>query len=395
MSTSPSSLPTSTRCLVLTKIPSAGAELDPSNAAAAAKLNDTSIKEKDLPPLGSGDVLVRIVAAAFNHRELWQKKNSYPGIADGSVMGCDGAASGQGAEDVLLHKRVFLTPAHGWKSDPDGPEGRFGTVGGGAWPPIGTMTEYVVVDRDEVIEVPEHLSFEEAAAWPCCGITAWRWVDERVESGNATYTFGHRRAMFVKGALKAGQNVLITGAGGGVALQCLQLAVAAGANVYVTSGDQAKIDNAVSLGARGGVIYKNASWPAELGALLKTNAENGSAKPLLDLVIDQGGGDICAQTSKIIKNGGIISCFGMHGARGINFTMREVLKNIELKGSTLGSQKELEEATQFIAQHKIKPIISEIIEGLDDANKAFDLLQKGTVMGKIVVRISSPEGARL
>ncbi|KAG9050146.1 hypothetical protein FS837_007445 [Tulasnella sp. UAMH 9824] len=380
MSTSPSSLPTSTRCLVLTTIPSAGAASDPSNASEAAKLNDTSIKERNLPPLGSGDVLVRIVAASFNHRELWQKKNSYPGIADGSVMGCDGAgvviASGQGAEDVLLHKRVFLTPMRGWKSDPDGPEGRFGTVGGGAYPPIGTITEYVVVERDEVIEVPEHMSFEEAAAWPCCGITAWR-------------------AVFVKGALKAGQNVLITGAGGGVALQCLQLMVAAGANVYVTSGDQAKIDNAVSLGAKGGVIYKNANWPAELGALLKTNAETGSAKPLLDLVVDQGGGDICAQTSRIIKNGGIISCYGMHGARGINFTMREVLKNIELKGSTLGSQKELEEATQFIAQHKIKPIISEIIEGLDDAYKAFDLLQKGTVMGKIVVRISSPEGARL
>ncbi|KAG8901636.1 hypothetical protein FRC01_009793, partial [Tulasnella sp. 417] len=69
MSTSPSSLPTSTRCLVLTKIPSAGAASDPSNASAAAKLNDTSIKERDLPPLGPGDVLVRIVAAAFNHRE--------------------------------------------------------------------------------------------------------------------------------------------------------------------------------------------------------------------------------------------------------------------------------------------------------------------------------------
>ncbi|KAG8985378.1 hypothetical protein FRB90_004743 [Tulasnella sp. 427] len=306
----------------------------------------------------------------------------YPGIEDGSIMGMDGAgvviASGQGDGDALLHKRVFLTPTRGWKSDLDGPEERFGFVGGGAYPPIGTITEYVVVERDEVIEVPEHMSFEEAAAWPCCGITAWR-------------------SLFVKGALKAGQNVLITGAGGGVALQCLQLAVAAGANVYVTSGDQAKIDNAVSMGAKGGVIYKNPQWPAELGALLQTNSESssGAAKPLLDLVIDQGGGEICAQTSKIMKNGGIISCFGMHGARGINFTMREVLKNIELKGSTLGSQKELEDATQFIAQHRISPVISEVLQGLDSADKAFDMLQKGTIMGKIVVKIATPEGARL
>lgn len=99
-------------------------------------------------------------------------------------------ASAEGSNDSLLNKRVFLTPTRGWKTDPFGPEGRWGVVGGLDFPSIGTITEYVVVERDEVIEIPDYLSFEEAAAWPCAGLTAYR-------------------AVFVKGGVRAGYNVLI------------------------------------------------------------------------------------------------------------------------------------------------------------------------------------------
>lgn len=174
----------------------------------------------------------------------------------------------------------------------------------------------------------------------------------------------------------------------------MQLCVAAGANVYVTSGDPSKIDKAVSLGAKGGVNYKNGKWPEELGALLKSTALPGR-KPLLDVVIDQGGGDICIKTNKILKDGAVISVFGMHASQSITFTMREVLKNIELKGSTLGSQLDLIDATNFIAQHQIRPIISEYLDGLDNAPKGFELLQQGNQMGKIVVKIAPDAGSKL
>jgi len=303
----------------------------------------------------------------------------YPGTTDDTVMGCDGAgiviASAEGPNDTFINKRVFLTPTRGWKKDPYGPEVRLGIVGGLSYPRIGTITEYVVVERDEIIEIPSYLSFEEAAAWPCAGITAWR-------------------AVFVKGGVKAGQNVLITGVGGGVALTALQLCVAAGANVYVSSGDPAKIDKAVALGAKGGVNYKKEGWPEDLAALIKSTTVEGQNQ-LLDVVIDQGGGDICVKVNSVLKQGGIVSVFGMHASRSITFTMREVLKNIELKGSTLGSQAELEEATAFIAKHSIVPIISETLEGIDNAPKGFDLLQQGNQMGKIVVKIAPEEGAKL
>lgn len=61
----------------------------------------------------------------------------------------------------------------------------------------------------------------------------------------------------VKGKVSAGQNVLITGIGGGVALLALQLCVAKGANVYVTSGDEKKVRKAIELGAKGGANYKD------------------------------------------------------------------------------------------------------------------------------------------
>ena len=67
------------------------------------------------------------------------------------------------------------------------------------------------------------------------------------------------RATMVNGAVKSGDNVLVTGVGGGVAIVALQLAVAAGANVYVTSGSEDKIRKAVELGAKGGVSYKNSA----------------------------------------------------------------------------------------------------------------------------------------
>ncbi|KAG8864116.1 hypothetical protein FRB96_006990 [Tulasnella sp. 330] len=357
-----SNLPTHTRCLVLNK----------TSSAVKPTLHDTSVKRRPIPTLEENDILVKMVAAAFNHRE----KDLYPGIEDDSVIGCDGAGlviASSTISDPLLHKRVFLTPSRGWKANPQRPEKRFTVIGGTAYPPIGTMCEYLVVERDEVIEAPTHLSFEQAAAWPCAGITAYR-------------------AVFIKGHVGADQNVLITGIGGGVALTALQLCVAAGANVYVTSSSDEKIQKAIrEFGAKGGVNYKHQDWPKQLHALMRVKDKSN---PDLDVIIDQAGGDICGKTIRMLKLGAIVVCFGMHAEPAIPFTMPNVMKNIELKGSTMGSQAELVRATDFIAKHKIVPHISHVLDGLDDAERGFELLQDGSSMGKIVVRIA-PKEAKL
>ena len=127
-------------------------------------------------------------------------------------------------------------------------------------------------------ECPEHLSDEEAAALPLTGLTGWRAF--RVKCGDNA---------------RAGRNILVTGIGGGVALMVLLFAVAEGCNVFVTSGDQNKIDKAVKLGAKGGVSYKEKNWEKKLQGLLPEN------RKWLDAIVDGAGGDVVNKGSKLLK----------------------------------------------------------------------------------------------
>ncbi|KAI0672793.1 NAD(P)-binding protein [Trametes maxima] len=338
-------------------------------AASAVKpvYHDAILEERPIPELKAGQVLVRLHAAAFNHRDQWIRKGLYPGIGFESILGADGAGvvvASSDKNDVLLRKRVFLVPMRGWERDPDAPESSFYILGGGKAVPLGTFTQYLVVERDQVIPTPDHLDDVHAAAWPLGAVTAWR-------------------AVVVNGAVKKGDNVLITGIGGGVALVALQLCVARGANVYVSSGSEDKIRKAVELGAKGGVNYKANDWPTQLGALLKKNGASS-----LSVVIDSGGGDILGKTSPILKAGGRVVVFGMHASPKVTMTMREVMKNQKLLGSTMGSKQDLIDATNFLAEQRIVPIVSHILDGLEAAELGFQLLERGDHFGKVVIRIT-------
>jgi NADPH:quinone reductase-like Zn-dependent oxidoreductase len=139
------------------------------------------------------------------------------------------------------------------------------------------LQEVVVVDQEEVEIAPEHLSDAEAAALPLTGLTGYR-------------------ALFTKSAnAEKGRNILITGIGGGVALNVLQFAVALGANVFVTSGSQEKIGRAVKEGARAGVSYKGESWEKELKGLLPRD------RPYVDAIVDGAGGDVISKAVRLLK----------------------------------------------------------------------------------------------
>ncbi|KAF9517984.1 hypothetical protein BS47DRAFT_1482931 [Hydnum rufescens UP504] len=341
--------PSHTKALVLAKAPS----------PSSGHVYDAVIETRPVPALKDGEVLVRMAAAGFNHKELWQRDNQYPNTTVGSVLGSDGAGiviAAADPNDPLIRKRVFLVPTLGWESDPIGPERVFSIRGG--IPAGGTFTEFVTIERSQVIVVPDYLPLVYAAAWPVAGVTAWR-------------------AVTVKGEVKAGDNVLITGIGGGVALVALQLCVAIGARVFVTSSDPAKIDRAIELGAVGGVMYTEEKWPSQLGKLLKTH---GAHSADLSVIIDSAGGDISGKTMKLLRHGARVVCYGLTASGSINFTIREVLKNIELKGSTMGSRQELIDATAFIEKHRIVPVVSHVLRGLEEAEQGFEILRQITIM---------------
>jgi NADPH:quinone reductase-like Zn-dependent oxidoreductase len=182
----------------------------------------------------------------------------------------------------------------------------------------------------EVEECPSFLSDEEAAAVPVAALTAWR-------------------ATFIKAEVKPGDQVLITGIGGGVALFCLQLAVAYGAKVYVTSSNEQKLSRAKQLGAIGGVNYKDPKWINQLLEMLPAD------RPSLDSIIDSAGGEIVTESLRLLGFGGIISSYGMTLGPKIMFPMQAVMRNIEVSYS--------------LVDFKLKLLILCVVQGFDDGLK--------------------------
>lgn len=142
-----------------------------------------------------------------------------------------------------------------------------------------------------------------------------------------------------------------------------------------------------------------ASWPKTFASLLP------SSRPYLDAVIDSGGGPIASQVGRIIKDGGVVSCYGQTSGKPIEINMAFILKNAELRGesspslvtfdrlslterdnslgSTMGSRQEFFDAVKFIGEHKVQPVVDTVLTGLDEAEKGFELLKQGGQFGKV------------
>lgn len=326
-----------------------------------------------IPSLPTPHLVIKILAAALNHRDLFIRQNLYPGIDPSIPLGADGVGIVQSGSTPDLDskwrgKRVVLIPGVGWDSNPLGPEAsRYIILGATRGAPCGTLSEYVAVEENQVVPCPPHLSNAEAAAIPLAGLTAYR-------------------ALFTKGHVTRGTKLLITGIGGGVGLAALLLAVAAGAVVYVTSSSERKIVRAKELGAKDGVLYTNNNWSRELKTI------SGE----IDVVLDSAGGDICTHAVPVLKHGGTIVTYGMTLGPRTPFTMQAVLKaillhclvncqNIDYKGSTMGSVAEFNAMCNFVTERKIAldGLVDTTFKGLESADEAFEKMKTGSQFGNI------------
>ena len=322
------------------------------------------------------EVLVKITAAALNHRDLFIRQNLYPSISFKHPLLADGCGilltqpnSNASEKNLPPGTRVIINPGTGWVSDPTGPEGRYTVLGGTSTTHLGTLQEMIALPADDVVVAPEHLTDAEAAALPLAGLTAWR-------------------AFYSKsGSAVPRQNILVTGIGGGVALMVLLFAVAMRCNVYVTSSSLEKLAQAKELGARGGVLYTDADgWAKALGKILPKE------RPFLDAVIDGAGGDIVQQTWKLLKLGGTVVNYGQTTLGQPALPMPAVMKNIELKGSTMGSRREFKEMADFVREKKIRPVVGRSVDGIENMEGIeglFEHMKGGAQFGKLVINIGS------
>ena len=191
-----------------------------------------AIADVPTPEPAAGEVRVAIKRAALNRRDVWITVGKYPRVELPSIGGSDGAgvvdAVGDGVDAGLIGKEVVIYPARNWGDDPRCGGADFRVLG---MPDQGTFAEAICVPASDIAAKPEHLTFEQAAALPLAGLTAWR-------------------ALVTHGEVQAGHKVLVTGIGGGVATFALLWAKHHGAEVYVTSGSEEKLAAAKALGAQ-------------------------------------------------------------------------------------------------------------------------------------------------
>lgn len=313
--------------------------------------------ELPIPSPKPDEVVVKIKASALNHRDEWSRKGLYPNLKDGIVLGSDGAgivySIGSPISTYWIDKEVIINPAINWGDNQKVQSKSFEILG---MPRNGTHAEFVTVPADRLHEKPAHLSWEEAAALPLAGLTAYR-------------------ALVYQGQVKSGEKVLVTGIGGGVAQFATQFAQALGAEVFVSTSSREKGEKALSFGVSDFFNYTSENWTKE--ALEQTGG--------FDLIIDGAAGDSLNQLISLCNPGGRIVFYGATSGNPGKIEARKIFWNqIKVMGSTMGSDQDFEEMLTLVQKYRVKPVVDQVFS-LENAFEAFDRMKAGAQFGKIVL----------
>lgn len=319
------------------------------------------------PEPGAGEVLVALRAAALNHLDLFVRAG-IAGVKLPHIPGADGAgviaANGPGASRYPVGTRVFFDPGlsdgtcrycnRGEHSLCE----RWQILGETATQ--GTYAQAVVVPEINCREIPQLVSFEEAAAFPLVFLTAWR-------------------MLVTKAQVKPGETVLILGVGGGVATAALQIAKRAGATVFVTSGNDEKLKRARALGADVMINYKTTDFSKEVWSITK--------KAGVDVVIDNVGEATWDGSIRALARGGrLVTCGATSGPNPREEIRRIFAKQVTIYGSTMGTRHDWEQVTKLLNAGELRPIVDRTFP-LEQAGRAQEQMAKAEQFGKIVLQI--------
>ena len=315
--------------------------------------------ETEKPLAGPGKVVVQVKAAALNRRDVWIQHGRYFLKDYPAILGSDCAGvvseTGAGVDGAWVGQEVIVDPGTNWGDNPRAHSTDYKILG---MPQPGSFAEFVKVPAQSLYPKPAHMSFEQAAALPLAGLTAYR-------------------ALFTKCELQPAEKVLVTGAGGGVALFAVQFAVASGAEVWVTSGSDEKIEKAIALGAAGGLNYRQDGWSKELK--IKTGG--------FDVLIDSAAGEGFVQLVKLAKPGGRIGLYG--GTTGMigHINPAELFwKQLTIYGSTMGTAEDFARMVRLVNEKQIEPVV-DVVFPLEQTEQAMRYMEAGRQFGKIVLQI--------
>lgn len=313
------------------------------------------------PEPAEGEVRIRIKRAALNRRDVWITVGKYPRVQLPSVGGSDGAgivdSVGLGVDSAIIGNEVVIYPARNWGDDPRCGGKDFRVLG---MPDQGTFAEAICVPVSDIAPKPAHLSWDQAAAIPLAGLTSWR-------------------ALITHGEVCSGQKVLVTGIGGGVASFALLWAKSHGAEVYVTSGSNEKLEAARAIGAVDGVNYHDREWDQTIRKM------SGG----IDIVIDSAGGAVMNNAMNTLNVGGRFIFFGAtlgNPDEGLEMA-KMFFKQARIQGTTMGMPSEFRSMLEFVQQHKIEPVLDQVFP-FESAVAAHQRMWKSEQMGKIVISIN-------
>ncbi|MEO7386689.1 MAG: NAD(P)-dependent alcohol dehydrogenase [Gammaproteobacteria bacterium] len=312
------------------------------------------------PKAGPGQVLVRMRAAAVNYRDFLIAQGYYKqDLPLPLIPLSDGAGEvvevGAGVVSVASGDRVSSVFFQNWDSGP-ATLPRISVSTGCEAP--GVLAELAVLPEQAIVPIPAQMTFSEAAALPCAGVTAWR----ALSLGNC----------------KAGDTVLVLGTGG-VALCALQFAKAMGARVIVTSSSDEKLERASILGADHAINYqKDPEWG---------KTAFGLAGFGVNLIVESGGAGTLSQSIAALGWDGHIAYIGSLTGFSAELNLLGIVgKNAHLHGLTVGSRQDHRDMLAFVSKHGIKPVLDDR-RSLKDGADAIQSIATGKHFGKIVVTI--------
>lgn len=324
------------------------------------------VEERPTPEPGPGEARIAVRAAAMNHLDLWVRRGlpietTMPHVGGSDMAGVVDAV-GAGVEGAIVGARVVVDPAldYEWYDGvPQGPSF--------ADPPLrligehtdGGFAEYAVVPAANLLELPLGFAFEAAAAAALAAVTAWR-------------------GLLVRGGLRAGEAVLVTGASGGVGSMAVQVAARAGATVYALTSGADNVAKILELGA-------HHAWDRTNGEDWVKGVKHATAGRGVNVVFDSVGEALWSSLVRVLAVRGRLVSYGATTGPTATLDLRHLFwKQLSVLGTTMGTPAEFRAAMQAVFRGELKPVVHEVMS-LDDARRAHELLEAGGVFGKLVL----------